>query len=262
MPRFAANLTMLFTEVPFPERFAAARQAGFRHVEFLHPYEYSPDQVREMAVSNGLQVVLFNVPSGAWAEGDRGIAAHPGRVEEFRAGVKRAIPYALALGAPRLNCLAGKACADFTREEHWVTLVENVRFAADVLGEHGLNLMVEPINHYDMPGFVLNTTKQGLDLLAQVGRSNVYLQYDIYHAQREEGNITPTLREHISKIGHIQIADNPGRHQPGTGELNFPFLFAELDRLGYAGFVSAEYIPSPNTLASLDWIRAQGGIEG
>ncbi|MFZ5826041.1 MAG: hydroxypyruvate isomerase family protein, partial [Bacillota bacterium] len=203
MPKIAANLTMLFTEVPFLERFAAARNAGFRYVEFLHPYEYSPEQLQELVESNGLQVVLFNLPSGDWAAGERGIAANPGRVEEFRAGVKRAITYAQALGVHRLNCLAGKASPDFSPAEHWHTLAENLSFAADALGEAGLSLVVEPINHYDIPGFVLNTTRQGLDLIAQAGRSNLYLQYDIYHAQREEGNITPTLREHISKIAHI-----------------------------------------------------------
>lgn len=258
MPKIAANLTMLFTEVPFLERFAAAKQAGFKYVEFLHPYDYSPEQVRELVKSNGLQVVLFNLPSGDWAAGERGIAANPARQEEFRAGVHRAIAYAKALGVPRVNCLAGKASSDFTPEEHWNTLVENVAFAANALAEIGVSLVVEPINHFDIPGFVLNTTRQGLDLIAQAGRPNVYLQFDIYHVQREEGNITPTLREHIGKIAHIQIADNPGRHQPGTGELNFPFLFAEIDRLGYQGFVSGEYIPAPDTLSSLGWIKEYG----
>jgi hydroxypyruvate isomerase len=258
MPKLAANLTMLFTELPFLERFAAAHQAGFTHVEFLFPYEYTPDQIQELLDRHGLQVVLFNLPSGNWAGGDRGIAADPNRREEFRAGVKEAVTWARALGVPRLNCLAGKAVPGVSPKEHWKMLVENVRYAAEALGEAGLQLMVEPINHYDVPGFVLNTTRQTVDLINEVALPNVFVQYDIYHAQREEGNLTPTLREFIGRIGHIQIADNPGRHQPGTGEINYPFLFGEIDRLGYKGFVSLEYIPNPNTLASLGWIKESG----
>ncbi len=258
MPKLAANLTMLFTELPFLERFAAASQAGFKYVEFLFPYEYTPAQIQELLDRYGLTVVLFNLPSGNWGAGDRGIAANPARVDEFRAGVPQAIAFAKALGVPRLNCLAGKAPAGATAEECWKTLVENVRFAAKALGEAGLNLVVEPINHFDIPGFVLNTTRQAAQLLAEVGEPNVYIQYDVYHAQREEGNLVPTMREFFDKIGHIQIADNPGRHQPGTGEINYPFIFAEIDRLGYTGFVSLEYNPSPNTLESLGWIKDSG----
>lgn len=258
MPKFAANLTMLFTEMPFLERFGAAAGAGFKHVEYLFPYEFSPGQIKEQLQAHRLQTVLFNLPAGNWAAGDRGIATDPHRKDEFRAGVQQALTYAKALGAPRINCLAGKAVAGVSREEHWNTLVDNVRYAADALREANLQLMVEFINHYDIPGFVLNTSAQTLALLEQVGRPNVFMQYDIYHAQREEGNITPALREHLSKIGHIQVADNPGRHQPGTGEINYPYLLAELDRLGYQGFVSLEYVPSPDTAGSLGWIQAFG----
>ncbi|MFZ5828105.1 MAG: hydroxypyruvate isomerase [Bacillota bacterium] len=258
MPKLAANLTMLFTEVPFPERFGAARKAGFRSVEFLFPYDYSPEQVKGWVDEHGLTVVLHNLPSGNWAAGERGIAADPRRTDEFRAGVSKAITYARALGVPRLNCLAGKAAPGFSPEEHWKTLVENLRFAAGALGEAGLELLVEPINHYDMPGFVLNRTDQALALIEEVGAPNLYLQYDVYHAQREEGNLVPTIRQHLPKIRHIQIADNPGRHQPGTGEINYPFLLGELDRLGYTGYVSLEYIPEPNTVDSLGWIQAFG----
>lgn len=255
MPKLAANLTMLFTELPFLDRFAAASQAGFTHVEFLFPYDHAPEHIKELLDQNGLTLVLHNLPAGDWAAGERGIAADPARVDEFRAGVARAITYAKVLGAPRLNCLAGKANPAFTPEEHWATLAANLRFAAEALAAADLTLLIEPINHFDIPGFVVNRTQQALDLIAQIGQPNVAVQYDIYHAQREEGNITPTLRQHLTQIGHIQIADNPGRHQPGTGELNYPFLFAELDRLGYAGYVGCEYIPSPNTLDSLAWIK-------
>ena len=255
MPTFAANLTMLFTEVPFLDRFEAASKAGFKYVEFLFPYAYGKDEIKGLLDRSGLQVVLFNLPSGNWEAGDRGIAANPARIEEFRAGVPQAVAWAKALGVTRVNCLAGKANPEYTREQHWQTLVENVRFAAAALAEAGIDLMVEPINHFDIPGFFLNTVQQTVDLIAEVGLPNVYVQFDVYHVQREEGNVTPTLRQHFAKVGHIQIADNPGRHQPGTGELNYDFIFAEIDKLGYKGFVAGEYIPSPNTVDSLGWIK-------
>ncbi|OIQ07709.1 hydroxypyruvate isomerase [Moorella thermoacetica] len=258
MPKFAANLTMLFTEVPFLERFKAAREAGFKAVEFLFPYDYQIKEIQGLLRENDLQVVLFNLPAGNWAGGERGIAADPRRVEEFRAGVREAVTWARALKVPRLNCLAGKALPDCTWEEQWRTLVDNVRYAADALAAEGLKLMVESINHFDIPGFLLNTTGQVLELIREVDRPNVYLQYDIYHAQREEGNLTVTLREHLASIGHIQIADNPGRHQPGTGEINYPFLLGEIDKVGYDGYVSLEYVPQPDTRQSLAWIAVYG----
>ncbi|HEY8347275.1 MAG TPA: hydroxypyruvate isomerase [Symbiobacteriaceae bacterium] len=255
MPKFAANLSMLFTEHPFLDRFAAARKAGFEYVEFLFPYEYKQEELVSRVRESGVQVVLFNLPSGNWAGGERGIAADPARVEEFRAGVKEAIAWAKLLGVPRMNALAGKVNPAYSREEHWRTLVENVRYAADALAEAGLQLVVEPINHFDIPGFFLNTVQQAAQLIDEVGRPNVAIQFDVYHVQREEGNITPTLRQYFNKIGHIQVADNPGRHQPGTGEINYPFIFRELDRLGYQGYVAGEYIPEPSTLQSLDWLK-------
>ncbi|GEA16498.1 MAG: hydroxypyruvate isomerase [Moorella sp. (in: firmicutes)] len=258
MPKFAANLTMLFTELPFLERFNAARKAGFRAVEFLFPYEYAINDIKSLLIENNLQAVLFNLPAGDWAAGERGIAADPGRKEEFRAGVRQAVEWADQLNVPRLNCLAGKMNQAFSREEHWQTLIENVRYAAQALAGNDLKLMIEPINHYDVPGFFLNTTRQALQLINEVNMPNVYLQYDLYHAQKEEGNLTVTLRENIQRVGHIQIADNPGRHQPGTGEINYPFLLREIDNLGYEGYVSLEYIPEPDTLNSLGWITAYG----
>ncbi|MEW8959911.1 MAG: hydroxypyruvate isomerase [Moorella sp. (in: firmicutes)] len=258
MPKFAANLTMLFTEVPFIERFKAAREAGFKAVEFLFPYEHGMEVVKKAVEENGLEVVLFNLPAGDWAAGERGIAADPRRKEEFREGVKQAVTWARHLRVPRLNCLAGKRNDAFTLEEQWRVLVENVRYAAEVLGEYGIKLMVEPLNYYDVPGFLLNTTSQVLRLIEEVGSANVFLQYDIYHAQKVEGNLTVILREHLAKIGHIQIADNPGRHQPGTGEINYSFLFRELDNVGYKGYVSLEYIPVPDTPKSLSWVKEYG----
>lgn len=258
VPKLAANLSMLFTEVPFLERFAAAREAGFGAVEVQLPYEQPPGLIREQLDRHHQRMLLFNLPSGDWTAGDRGIAADPHRVDEFRAGVERALAYASVLGVTRLNCLAGTAPRDATDEALWRTLEENVRFAAERLDAARLELVVEPINRFDVPGFLLSSTRDALRLLDQVGRPNVSLLFDVYHVQRAEGNLTPTLREHIGRVGHVQIADNPGRHQPGTGEINYPFLFSELDRLGYAGYVSLEYIPTPSTAESLGWIQPSG----
>ncbi|WP_300161566.1 hydroxypyruvate isomerase [Solidesulfovibrio sp.] len=258
MPRLAANVTMLFTELLFPDRFAAAKKAGFRYVEYLFPYDYPAEELRGLLDDNGLTQVLFNLPCGDWAAGERGIAGLPGREAEFRDGVARGLEYAEALGVARLNCLAGKLPEGVSPRAALETLVANVSFAADALAAKGLTLVVEAINRCDMPGFMLNRTAQVMALLDSVRRPNAAMQYDVYHAQREEGELVATIAANLARIGHIQVADNPGRHQPGTGEINYPFLFAELDRLGYDGFVGLEYVPAPDTLASLTWIPAMG----
>ena len=258
MPKFAANLTMLFTEVPFMERFALARAAGFTHVEYLFPYAFKLEELKAELTKHGLTQVLFNLPSGDWAAGDRGIGASPGREAEFRAGVPQAIEYALALGVPRVNCLAGRRVAGRSEAEHKDTLVQNARFAATELARHGLDLLIEPINHFDIPGFFVNRIEQAVQLIDEIGLPNVRVQFDMYHVQREEGELTATFRKHLARIGHLQIADNPGRHQPGTGELNYPWIFRQIDESGYAGWVGLEYIPSPNTTASLGWLREYG----
>jgi hydroxypyruvate isomerase len=258
MPVFAANLTMLFTEVPFLERFALAKAAGFTYVEYLFPYDYPAAELKRQLEIHGLRQVLFNLPSGDWANGDRGIAADPGRVEEFRAGIPRALEYAQALRVSKLNCLAGKRVAGVDDQQHLETLVGNLRYAARHLGSRGLRLMVEPVNHYDIPGFFLNRTDQALAVLDAVDEPNVFLQYDLYHAQREHEDLAAVLRKNLARIGHVQAADNPGRHQPGTGEINFPFLFQELDRFGFQGQVGLEYVPSPDTRSSFGWIKEMG----
>jgi hydroxypyruvate isomerase len=258
MPRLAANLSLLFSEVPFPDRFAAAKKAGFHFVEYLFPYEYDKTRLKDLLAANGLTQVLFNLPAGNWAAGDRGIAADPARVAEFRQGVETAVDYARALGVTRLNCLAGKRPARFTESEAAETLADNIAYAADVLAGHGLTLLLEAINRFDIPGFLLHRAEQVDKIIEAADRANVAIQFDIYHAQREQGELTATLRTHLPRIGHIQIADNPGRHQPGTGEINFPFLLAELDRLGYDGFVGLEYVPEPDTVSSLAWIEEMG----
>lgn len=258
MPKFAANLTMLFTEVPFLDRFALAREAGFTAVEYLFPYDYSLSDLKDRLDQNGLQQVLFNLPSGKWAEGERGIGANPERVEEFRVGVDKAIEYALGLGVSQVNLLAGKRATGHDEEVLWSALVENTRYASKKLHEHGLRLVVEAINHFDIPGFFLNRTEQVVRLLEEVNMTNVYVQYDIYHAQREEGDLAVTLRKYMDRIGHIQIADNPGRHQPGTGEINYPYIFREIDTLGYKGYIGLEYVPTPDSMASLAWMADYG----
>jgi len=258
MPRFCANLTMLFTEADFEDRFALAAKAGFRHVEYLFPYACRPERLAALLADNGLSQELFNLPAGDWASGDRGIAADPARTAEFRAGVPRAVEYAQALGVTRVNCLAGKTPPGVPREEALAALADNAAYAAEALAAVGARLLVEFINRKDIPGFFLHNTRQVLDLLDAVGRPDVQLQYDVYHAQREEGELAATLRAHLHRIGHVQIADNPGRHQPGTGEIDYRFLLAELDRLDYQGFVGLEYVPTPDTAGSLGWIADYG----
>jgi hydroxypyruvate isomerase len=253
MPRFAANLSMLFNEVPFVERFERAARAGFDAVEFQLPYAFEPQAIRRELDANHLSAVLHNLPAGDWNAGERGVACHPQRVQEFRAGVQQGIDYALALGVLQLNCLAGIAPAGERPEVLRRTLVDNLRFAADALQRAGLKLLIEPINTFDIPGFYLHGTLQALEILDEVAANNAYVQYDIYHAQRMEGDLAATLQRHLGRIGHIQLADNPGRHEPGTGEINFPFLLAHLDRIGYRGWVGCEYIPSANTEAGLAW---------
>jgi hydroxypyruvate isomerase len=253
MPRFAANLTMLFTEVPFLDRFERAARAGFSAVEFLFPYPFEAQEIKARLDAHGLALVLHNLPAGDWEVGERGIACHPGRIDEFRAGVDRAIAYATVLGTKNLNCLVGKAPDGVAEGELHATLVGNLRHAAARLRGAGLNLLVEPINRFDIPGFHLHRTDQALALLDEVGADNAFLQYDIYHAQRTEGELAATLGRHLARIGHVQLADNPGRHEPGTGEINYPFLFQHLDRIGYAGWVGCEYKPATTTEAGLGW---------
>jgi hydroxypyruvate isomerase len=258
VPTFAANLNFLFTEAPFLERFALARRAGFTAVEYHYPYDYKPSVLKERLQANGLTQVLFNLPPGDAAAGERGLGAVPGRSGEFQAGVARAVEYALALGVPRVNCLAGCKVKGVSDAAHWQTLAANVRHAAEAFRPHGLTLVLEALNRFDNPGFFLTRTRQLQMLLDEVALPNVLMQYDLYHAQREEGELAATLRANIARIGHIQIADNPGRHQPGTGEINYPFLLAELDALGYRGYVGLEYIPDPDTETSLGWLKRLG----
>ncbi len=255
MPRFAANLSMLFTEVPLLERFERAARAGFSSVEMQFPYEVPAAAIRDRLQANRLRMVLHNLPGGDFAAGDRGLACDPARVAEFRAGVPRAIEYATLLGVPQLNCLAGKAPAGVDDATLRRTFVDNLRFAAAELKQAGLKLLIEPINNFDVPGFWLNHTALAIAVLDEVGANNAYLQYDVYHAQRYEGELAATLSRHLARIAHIQVADNPGRNEPGTGEINYPFLFAHLDRIGYPGWIGCEYKPARSTEAGLGWLE-------
>lgn len=254
MPRFSANLSMLFAEYDFLDRFDAAARSGFHAVEYVSPYEHPADVVAERLGRNNLTQALFNLPAGDWAGGERGIAVLPNRVEEFRKGVDTAISYARALGCGQVNCLAGIAPNGISTSDLEDLFVDNLKFAASRLEEAGIRLLIEPINTFDIPGFFLNTSRQALAIMERVGSRNLFLQYDIYHMQIMEGNLAATMKAHIDRIAHIQLADNPGRHEPGTGEINYPFLFDHIDAIGYEGWVGAEYKPKAATDAGLGWL--------
>ncbi len=260
MPKFAANLTMLFTEVPFLERFGRAAAAGFTGVEFLFPYAFKAQEIKAQLDAHKLTLVLHNLPAGNWDAGERGIACHPDRVDEFRTGVSLAIEYAKALGVHQLNCLAGIAPKGIADDVLRQTLVANLRFAAGELKRANLRLLIEPINTFDIPGFYLNRTSQAISILDEVtldGKTdNVFVQYDLYHAQRMEGELAATAQKYLPRIGHIQLADNPLRNEPGTGEINYTFLFGHLDRIGYDGWIGCEYKPKTTTDAGLGWFSA------
>jgi hydroxypyruvate isomerase len=260
MPRFAANLSMLFVDAPLLDRFDRAAQAGFTAVELQFPYEAPAADVAARLKLAGLSMVLHNLPAGNWAAGDRGMATDPNRVGEFQAGVEKAIGYARQLGVGQLNCLAGIPPASVSASQAHATLVANLRFAAAELGRHGIKLLIEAINTRDVPGFFVNGTEQTMRLMDEVGASNVFMQYDAYHMQRMEGELVNTIEKNLARIAHIQIADNPGRNEPGTGEIHHGNLFRHLDRMGYAGWVGCEYKPADagprGTEAGLGWMKA------
>jgi hydroxypyruvate isomerase len=254
MPKFAANLTMLFNEVDFLDRFGVAAKAGFRGIEYLFPYAWPKEALAERLAKYKLSQVLHNLPAGDWSGGERGIACLPGRESEFQEGVGLAISYARALGCGQVNCLVGITPAGAPADAVRKTLVDNLRFAARALERAGIKLLVEPINAYDIPGFHLTRSGETLALFDEIGEANLWLQYDIYHMQRSEGELAATMAKHLKRIAHIQLADNPGRNEPGTGEINYDFLFHRLDELGYDGWIGCEYRPKANTLDGLDWL--------
>ena len=258
MPKFAANLSMLFGEHDFINRFAAAAKAGFASVEYLSPYAFPKEQVAEALHANKLKQVLFNLPSGNWEGGERGIGCLPNRVGEFQDGVGKAIDYAKALDCTMINCLAGIIPQTVARDKAFATMAANLAFAAVALKKEGILLIVEPINRFDIPGFLLNTSADGITMIDAAATDNLKLQYDIYHMQRMEGELAATMTRLLPRIGHIQLADNPGRNEPGTGEINYPFLFRHLDGLGYKGWIGCEYKPKSGTDAGLGWMKHLG----
>jgi len=255
MPRFTANLSMMFQELKFLDRFQAAAKAGFKGVEYLFPYDFEVAQLVDLLRSNNLEQVLHNLPAGDWAAGERGIAILPDRVGEFQDGVGKAIEYAQVLGNKQVNLLVGIAPKGVDHRKLTTTLIDNARFAAAELAKHGIGLLMEPVNTRDIPGFFLSGTQQCLDIIAATGLDNIKLQYDIYHMQIMEGDLAPTMEKNLGAIGHIQLADNPGRNEPGTGEINYPFLFRFLDQIGYQGWIGCEYIPATTTKRGLGWFE-------
>ena len=255
MLKFSANLTMMFNEVDFPDRFERAARAGFKGVEYMFPYGWSKEQLVNELGKHNLEQVLHNLPAGNWQAGERGIACVPGREGEFQEGVGLAIEYAKALKCCRLNCLVGKVPQGKPSEKVRQTLVSNLGFAAKVLQKENIRLLVESLNHQDIPGFYLVRTEDALRLFKEIDHPNLWLQYDIYHMQIMEGNLTRTVLSNLSRIGHIQIADNPGRHEPGTGEINFTNLFRFIDEAGYDGWIGCEYTPAGKTEDGLQWVK-------
>jgi hydroxypyruvate isomerase len=258
MPRFAANITMLYNEYPVIERFERAAADGFKAVEFLFPYNEDIDGIRAALDRTGIEQILFNLPVGDFAAGDRGMANNPAKRGEFLDGVKLAAEIATKLGVPKVNCLVGKTVPGLSHDVQWGTLKENLVLAADIMQSAGVLQIFEPLNPFDAPGYFIPVNSLGFKLVEEIDHPNLRLEYDIYHAQRTEGNLAATIRKEIAKIGHVQIADSPNRNEPGTGEISYPFVFQALDEAGYDGWVGLEYRPSAGTEASFGWLREWG----
>ncbi len=255
MPKFSANLSFLYQDLAFLDRFAAAAKDGFGALEYLGPYAEPKEKVAETLNANGLKQALFNVPSGDWAGGERGIACLPDRIEEFRSGISLALDYAKALACPQVNVISGLVPKGADLETLEKVLVENLKYAAERTADAGVKLLIEPINLRDIPGFFLSSTNHAERILDKVGSDNLYIQYDFYHMQIMQGDLIPTFTRLKDRIAHVQIADNPGRNEPGTGEINYGFILSELDRLGYDGWVGCEYKPKAGTSEGLGWMK-------
>ena len=259
MPRFAANISMMFNELPFLDRFAAARAAGFQAVEFLFPYEHPAAEIAVRLKDHGLQQVLFNAPPGDWAGGERGTASLPGRRQEFRDGIMRALDYAGALGCPRLHVMAGMMPPGVAQGTLAGTYAINLAWAAERAIAQGVTCVIEPINQRDMPGYALTGTANAVAVIEAVGRDRLGLQFDLYHTQITEGDLVPRARALLPWIAHMQVADTPGRNEPGTGEVNWPFVFGEIDKMGFEGWIGCEYRPKGETVAGLGWFAPYKG---
>ena len=255
MPKLAANITMMFNEVAFMDRFAAAAKAGFKGVEYLFPYDYDKGVLKQKLAEHKLTQVLHNLPAGNWSAGERGIGCHPDRITEFAASVDKAIDFATALGCKQLNCLAGIRPPGVDPTDARETFIKNLQDAAPRLKAAGIKLLIEAINTRDIPGFFLCNTQQAVDIIKAVGSDNLFVQYDIYHMQIMEGDLAPTIEKNLKLIPHMQLADTPGRHEPGTGEINYGFLLPHIDQIGYQGWIGCEYKPLTTTEAGLAWTR-------
>jgi hydroxypyruvate isomerase len=255
MPNFNANLSMMFNEVGFLERFGAAAKAGFLGVEFLFPYEFPVARIKEQLDKHNLKMVLFNMPPGDWEAGDRGLACDPAKVGLFQENVGKAIYYAKALGCEMIHCMAGLKPRGAGEDKMRETYIANLQFAGNELAKHKMTLLIEAINTRDIPGFYLNYSRQAFDVMHYADVPNLKFQYDIYHMQIMEGDLAPTIEKNLAKIGHMQLAGTPGRHEPSTGEINYPFLFGFIDRIGYKGWIGCEYRPAAKTEDGLGWLR-------
>ena len=258
MPKFAANLSMMFQDIGFLDRFDAAARAGFKGVEFLFPYDHPPQAIAERLEQNRLSLALFNMPPGDWAAGERGIAALPGREREFREGVEQALDYAKATHCPIIHAMAGLVPAGHDRAESERVYIENLHYAVDRLAPEGITTVIEPINTRDIPDYFLNTTSQAMAIIRHVGRPHLHLQLDLYHVQIMEGDLAHRIRALDGNYPHVQIAGNPGRHEPDIGEIHYPYLFDLFDEIGYAGWIGCEYRPEGDTVAGLGWAKQYG----
>lgn len=253
--RYSINLSTIFTEVPFLERFQKAREAGFKYVECQFPYDYPPEQIQEVLAENHLSLELINLPPGDWSGGDRGLAVAPRRVNEFKASVEKGLTYGVALKVKKIHCMAGILPEGMEQKTVRETYIENLTYAAEKLDEHGITLLIEPINTFDMPGYFLSNLHEAAKIIAEIGRPNVKLQYDFYHIQRIHGNLIANFKKYSHSIGHIQIADVPGRHQPGTGEIHYENIFRSLQDDGFKGLIGLEYTPKGSSEDSFTWMR-------
>jgi hydroxypyruvate isomerase len=255
MPRFAANLSMMYNEHGFLDRFDAAAKDGFKAVEFLFPFDFPAAEIKARLDANGLTQALFNAPPGDWAAGERGIASLPGREEEFRRGIDRALEYAAVLGNRKLHVMAGLIRPDESHAAHRETYLKNLAHAAGKAASAGVMIVIEPINTRDIPGFFLNRQDVAQAICAEVGAPNLKVQFDLYHCQIVEGDLAVKLKRDIAGIGHIQVAGVPERHEPDLGEVNYPYLFDLIDTLGYDGWIGCEYRPRAGTSEGLGWVK-------
>ncbi len=260
MPKFAANLSMMFQDLPFLDRFAAAAKAGFAGVEFLFPYDFPAEEVERHRRAAGVEVALFNLPAGNWSAGERGITCLPGREEEFRAGVEKAIEYATCLNCPRLHAMAGIVPVGTDAVACRKTLIANLRYAAEKVAQHNITLLLEAINTRDMPGFIVSTQSDSHSVCEAVGADNLKMQMDLYHMQVMEGDLATKLKRYMPRCGHVQIAGCPERNEPDTGEIRYEYLLRLLDKLGYGGWVGCEYRPAGKTTDGLGWLQSTGAV--